>query len=307
MESQSSHLFWYVIFNPASGNGKGKKKISHIKALMKKYDMSFKIVTTHYPGHEIILVQEAVFKGYFNLICIGGDGTLHHIVNGIMHLEKNDREKIRLAVIPTGTGNDWVKNYKIPTDPEKALKIISNNKCLRQDIGQIKLIDEQKNIYFNNAAGIGFDAYVVKNVNQYKKWGNLAYLITALSCFTNYPIKMYSIHSDRHVINAELLMISVGLCQYSGAGMQLTDYKNHINEHFDMTLIKSISLNKIVRNILKLYQGGIDKMKETTCVQVRSISVRGNSRAFIQADGELLGKGNAEIMLIPKAISFIIS
>lgn len=307
MKPQSLDLYWYVIFNPTSGNGKGKKKIGHIEALMKKYGLSFKIVRTNYPRHEIDLVKEAVLKGYFHLICIGGDGTLHHTVNGIMQLEKNDREKIRLAVIPTGTGNDWVKNYKIPTDPEKAIKIISNYKCFRQDIGQITLIDEEKKIYFNNAAGIGFDAYVVKNVNRYKKWGKLAYLITALSCFANYPIQMYSIVSDGHEINAELLMISIGLCQYSGAGMQLTDYKNHVKQHFDMTLVKSISLNKIILNILKLYQGSINQMKETNCSQVRSILIRGNSTAYIQADGELLGKGNAEIILIPEAISFIIS
>lgn len=306
MELQSSDLYWYVIFNPVSGNGKGKKKISHIKALMKKYGMKFQVTETRYPRHETILVQEAVLKGNFNLICIGGDGTLHHMVNGLMQLEANDRDKIRLAVIPTGTGNDWVKNYKIPTDPEKAIKIISNNKCFRQDIGQVTLIEKQEKVYFNNAAGIGFDAYVVKNVSRFKKWGKLAYLITALSCFKKYPLKSYTIVCDGHEIHTQLLMISIGLCQYSGAGMQLTDYKNHVNEHFDLTLIGSISLNKIILNISKLYQGGIDTMKETNCSQVQGISVKG-SRAFIQADGELLGRGNAEIIMIPKAISFIIA
>lgn len=307
MESQSLHPFWFVVFNPASGNGKGQKKFSHIKALMKKYGMNFKIVKTHYPYHEAILVHEAVLNGFYNIICIGGDGTLHHMVNGLMLLQENEREKVRLAVIPTGTGNDWVKNYNIPIHPEKAIKIITNNKCFSQDIGQVTLIDEQKKIYFHNAAGIGFDAYVVKNVHRYKKWGKLAYLFTALSCFKKYPIKMYSIICDGHEINAELLMISLGLCQYSGSGMQLTDYKNHISEHFDMTLIKSISLNKIIRNIFKLYQGKIDQMIETNCSQVRSISIKGNSSAYIQADGELLGKGNAKIILIPNAISFVIS
>ena len=159
---------WYIIYNPISGGGNAEKKINSIQNLFIYNKIKTETVRTQYPHHEEELVQKAIKKGYNKFICIGGDGTIHHMVNGIMKQNYADTRTIKLAVIPTGTGNDWVKNYKISTNFKKAIDIILRNNSIFQDIGKIILSHPHKEVYFNNAAGIGFDAYVVKNINQYK-------------------------------------------------------------------------------------------------------------------------------------------
>ena len=297
---------WYIIYNPISGSGNAERKINSIQNLLYDHNLQTEIIRTQYAHHEEELVQKAIKKGYRNFICIGGDGTIHHIVNGIMKQNHVEPHEIKLAVIPTGTGNDWVKHYKIPVNFKKAINIILQNKSFFQDIGKLTLSQTGKQVYFNNAAGIGFDAYVVKNINHYKNWGSLAYLFAALLSFKTYNKGKFIVSTDHKKTESDIFLISIGICKYSGAGMQLTDHKNHRSGFFDVTLIKSISLRKVILNIFKLYNGQINQVKETYCSQAKDFRTIGNHTSYVQADGELIGMGDVDINIIPKAIQFII-
>lgn len=104
---------WFVIVNPTSGNGKFLKKLNFIKKQFQKNNIDITMVITKYIHHEKTLVQQAIIDGFTKFISVGGDGTLHHIINGIMQQNIVKTSEIKVAVIPVGTGNDWVKTYKI--------------------------------------------------------------------------------------------------------------------------------------------------------------------------------------------------
>lgn len=297
---------WYIIFNPTSGGGKSKHKLNTIIALFHQYKLKSTTVCTQYPHHEEVLVKEAIKEGFTQFVCVGGDGTIHHMVNGIMKQPYIESYKIKLAVIPIGTGNDWVKNYSIPRKMEKAVQLIQNNNYLLQDIGKATLLENNKQVFFNNAAGIGFDAYVVKNIYKYKKWASLAYLFAALFSYKSYKNGRFTVITDYQKVDTEVFLIAIGICKYSGGGMQLTDYKHRKKNYFDVTLIKSIKLSKVILNISKLYNGHINHLKEVECFHTQEFKIIGNTSSYIQADGELLGQGDARIRIIPKAIQFVI-
>lgn len=306
METEPLDIYWYAICNPTSGGGIKQNKIDRILSYLKQYQIPYQFTSTQYPHHEEDLVQRAIYKGYSKFICIGGDGTIHHMINGIMKQTFIDTKHIKLAVLPTGTGNDWVKNYNIPKDPKKAIQLIQVNKSTFQDIGKITLIDQNKVSFFNNAAGIGFDAFVVKNLSLYKKWGSLAYLIAALSSFNSFEKSQISYSMDSLKMKSNIFLFSIGICRYSGAGMQFTDFKNHKKGYFDFTMIKSITLLSVIKQILKLYNGKINTVKEVTCFQMKEFKISKNDSCYIQADGELIGKGNVIFEILPDAIQFII-
>lgn len=307
MKSETTILEWYIICNPTSGGGIKNKSIKRILSHFKKLNLSYQLIFTQYAHHEETLVTEAIKKGYLNFVCIGGDGTIHHMINGIMKQTYVDTHKIALAVIPKGTGNDWVKNYSIPKSEEKAIELIFKNKRIRQDIGKITLDKTNKTHFFTNAAGIGFDAFVVKNIEKYRKWKQLAYILGGLTSFTSFKVSKIEYKFNTHHQKSEIFMINIGLCKYSGGGMQLTDYKNHQQGYFDLTLIKSIAFLKVIRNLNKLYNGRITEIMETACSRTKSIKIVNNRDYFIQADGELIGKGQALFEIIPSSIQFIIS
>jgi len=302
------HNNWFTIVNPTSGNGKGLKKLNIIKKHFKKYKIPVTIVLTKYIHHEKILVQQAIKEGFTKFISVGGDGTLHHIVNGIMQQNIIKSNQIKVAVIPVGTGNDWVKTYQIPNKIEKAISLIKKGNFIYQDIGKIKILSNNKVTYFNNLAGIGFDGFVVKRISSYKKLGSITYLLGGLTSFFTYKKSNLIVSIGNHKIKSKMFMISIGLCKYSGGGMQLTDYKNHKNGLFDITLIKNITLKKVLVNIKKLYNGKIIYLKEVESIQEETLKIKvlQNPLPYIQADGELLGQGNLEINIIKNAIQFVV-
>jgi len=298
--------YWYTIINPTSGSGKSLRQLNLIKKLFKKNNLNTIIVLTEYIHHEKELVQTAIEQGYTKFISVGGDGTLHHIINGIMSQNTIATNKIKVAVIPVGTGNDWVKTYKIPNNIEGAIQIINKENIIFQDIGYLKLLDTNNKLYFNNLAGIGFDAFVVKRISSFKKIGTIAYLLGGLTSFFSYKKNMLHVIIDNKNIKTKIFMISIGLCKYSGGGMQLTDFKNHKNGVFDITLIKNITLIKVLLHLKKLFNGKIIHLKEVETHQSKSLKVLSNKAAYIQADGELLGKGNVEINIINNAIQYVV-
>ena len=299
---------WYTIINPISGNGKSLKNLAFIKSLFDQYELNVEIVVTEFKHHEKKLVQNAIKQGFTKFICIGGDGTLHHMVNGIMNQNLIESNRLKIGVIPVGTGNDWVKTYKISKNIERSIQIIKNDRTIYQDIGHIRFLKNNKDHYFNNVAGTGFDAFVVNKINNIKKFGSLAYLIGGLSGFLNYRKDYIQIEINDKTIKSKIFMISIGLCKFSGGGMQLTDFKNHKNGLFDITLIKNITLFKVIFNIKKLYNSKLFKLKEVEAYQSNTIKIilRTYQTTFIQADGELLGSGDVNICTIRKALQFVV-
>ena len=298
---------WFVIINPTSGNGSSRRKWPKIKTLLETEGFNFDFTFTQHSTHSTTLVQKAINQGFNNIICIGGDGTLHNIINGLQQQQFTDSTTINIGVIPIGTGNDWIKTHNIPLDIEKAVSIIKNGKLNQQDLGKIEFIDDNREpVYFNNLAGIGFDGFVVSKVGKFKHLGSLAYLIGAISglfAFNNFHAKVILSNKE---IETKSLMVLIGLCRYSGGGMQLT--KNPITNDglFDITIAKDLSKFEIIKNLVNLFNGKIINHDKVENIKVTNLTIKTASKhqPFIQADGELIGKGNIHLSIITKAFSF---
>jgi len=298
---------WFVVINPISGNGTTKKLWPKIEQLLLTYRFDFEYAFTTHPKHSIELIQNSIYQGFKNIICIGGDGTLHNIVNGIMSQEMVASTIITVGVIPIGTGNDWVKTYGIPKDIETAIQIIKNGNTKKQDIGKIELLNQNMSpIYFNNLAGVGFDGFVVSKVGKYKHFGALAYLVgtvMGLFVFKNFETE---ISLNTETITTKSLMVLIGLCKYSGGGMQLTKSPCPSDGLFDVTIAENFSKWDIVKNISKLFNGTIENFKKVQPFKTKSITIKilQKDKPFIQADGELIGVGDFKVSILQNAFSF---
>jgi YegS/Rv2252/BmrU family lipid kinase len=298
---------WFVIINPTSGNGSSKKKWTKIQQLLNAYEFDFEYAFTMRQKHSVDIVQQAIDKGFFNIISVGGDGTLHNIVNGIMLQSKIPSTNITVGVIPIGTGNDWIKTHHIPKDIESAIQIIKKGNTKLQDIGKIELLDKKKEpIYFINLAGVGFDGYVVSRVEKYKRFGALAYLFGALFGLVSYKNFNSKVRINSENISGKTLMVLIGLCEYSGGGMKLTKKPNPFDGFFDVSVAKDFSKLDIIFNTVKLFNGKIVDFKKVTPLKTTSIEIEieEEKHPYIQADGELIGKGDFRVSIIPKTFRF---
>ncbi|TDQ28674.1 diacylglycerol/lipid kinase family protein [Tenacibaculum caenipelagi] len=298
---------WFIIVNPVAGSCNFNKFWIEIQQELKFNNIHYEYAKTTYAKHEILLLQKAINQGFKKIISVGGDGTLHHIINGIMTQSEVDTRKIIVAVIPLGTGNDWIKTYNISKKIKKAVSIIKHQKTIYQDIGYLELSNTSS--YFNNLAGIGYDGYVVNKLNKLKRFGSIAYLLSGIAGLFFYKKTTFKIEIGSRIIETKCLMALFGICKYSGGGMQLTDYKDSSNGLFDITIAKNFSFLDLIFNIKKLYNGKIlqHKKVETHLSKELLITPKNISKLpYIQADGELIGKGSVKVSLINKAIQFVI-
>ncbi len=300
---------WFVIVNPASGNGAAKKQWPKIQNELNCKKFIFEFSFTNHEKHSIELVQKAIEQGYTKFISVGGDGTLHNVVNGIMSLNPTNISAIKIGIIPIGTGNDWVKTYLIPKEYKKAIQIIKNENIIAQDIGKIIIKSTHKVVYFINQAGIGFDAHVVHKVIKYKYLGFLAYLIGALVSLTGYKKSTLKINFNNIVLKNKTLLFLIGICTYTGGGLILTKDANPVDGLFDISYVQKINLFNILINLPNLFNGKITNTKFVNNYKSSYIKIQvlDTQKAYIQADGEIIGSGNFSAIILDKALNFIIS
>lgn len=299
---------WFLIVNPTAGNGNFDKLWLEIKHELKIQQLEYSFVLTEYHKHEIDLVHKAINKGYKNIISVGGDGTLHHIINGIMTQKKVQTNEITVGIIPLGTGNDWIKTYNISKNIKKAIILIKKRNTIYQDIGYLKL--KNTSAYFNNVAGIGYDGYVVNKLNKLKRFGSIAYLISGISGLVLYKKPTFTIAVNNQIITSKCLMTLFGICKYSGGGMQLTDYKSTNDGLLDVSIVKNLTFLNLLFNVPKLYNGLITNHKKVDTYLSTELLITPKNldkNIYIQADGELIGTGSVKVTICKQAIQFVIN
>lgn len=296
---------WKIIINPTSGSGKAKRTWPKIRELLTRSGLEFEEEFTAYHQHGMEISRKAISEGFKNLIVIGGDGTIHNVVNGIMRQNRFPSNEIKLAVIPIGTGNDWIKTQGISKDIKKAIEVIVTQNSVFQDIGLIEFEDNSTPpTYFCNLAGFGFDAFVVERVRSFKRFGGVAYLLGAIAGLIRFKPFWVKIKTNKSEFSGKILLAVAGIGQYAGGGMRLTDYSGYDSGFLDSGMAKNFTTLDLLRNLFRLFNGTINKSKkiEQHRVSYLKAEFENNNIPWVQADGELIGRGNLKISILKSAL-----
>jgi diacylglycerol kinase (ATP) len=301
---------WFVLVNPTSGNGKGKRFWEKkIKNKLEESGLSFKWGYSQYEGHAIVCTVEAIKKGYRNFIVVGGDGTHNEIVNGILRQKIVDPLDITLATIPLGTGNDWIKTMRIPTNIDKAIDIIKNGKTYIHDTGLITYYNGKKKAqrYFLNVAGLGFDAYVAQRMTNTKKYGKLSYFIALAGGLLGFKNIEVVLKSKTKKMTSKIFTVNVGIGKYFGSGMKITPNAIPNDGLFDITVIKDVTKLEVISELGRLYKGTFVKHPKIEIFRTPNISIASDVPIYVQADGELLGHVPVNFEIVPQTLKVMVS
>jgi YegS/Rv2252/BmrU family lipid kinase len=176
---------WFFIVNATAGNGKSGKKINQIIEVLNRKNILFEIELTKKRNHAVELAKNAADEGYEKIISVGGDGTLHEVVNGLM--QSKNLQDVKLGILPEGGGNDYVKNFNMPDKIERCIEIFLNNHSKKVDVGKAGTS------YFINSFGLGFDAKVayfaqkIKGINGLPRY--LLAVVKAMIQLEHYPMR----------------------------------------------------------------------------------------------------------------------
>lgn len=310
MENQET-IEWFVIVNPNAGKRKGAKDWLKIAALLNEAGIRFTNVFTEHKDHASKLAKKYIENGHKKIIVVGGDGTLNEVVNGVFNQSHCPTTDITLAMIPVGTGNDWCRMFKIPGDYKQAINLIIKGKTFIQDAGSLTYYTSENQHpvrYFINMAGLGFDAMVAKKTNKQKEAGKsnpLSYFYNIFTSLFSYQNTSATITFDNETFKSDVFTMSVGIGMYNGGGMKQAPNASPDDGLFDISIIRPIGKFKVIRNVLKLFDGSYVKLPEVSSFQSSSILIETRSPLYIEADGESLGHSPFEFKIVSKSIKLI--
>src|SRR5438128_135177 len=214
------------IVNPTSANGRMRRRWkTYERAFRRELGTTFAVRPTDHPGHAIDLTEAALGDGATTIVSVGGDGTLHEVVNGYLRQRENARSTdAALAVFSVGTGADFVRILPMPQTPAALARIIQKREPQQIDAGLCEFVDHgtRTDRYFVNVAEFGSGGAVVDRVNRSTKilGGRLSFVIAILRTLPRYRNTRVTYEADGAPAKDVLMNdFVVANGRYFGAGL----------------------------------------------------------------------------------------
>ncbi|MEG1405237.1 MAG: diacylglycerol kinase family lipid kinase [Alistipes sp.] len=313
MEAGTQDVKWFVVVNPVAGGGRGLDHFPLISKLLRDEHVLCEPVFTEHKFHATELTVSAVKAGYRHIIVVGGDGTLHEVVNGLFIQQEVAPTEVLLAVVAVGTGNDWVRTFGIPNRYQDAIQAIKEQHSFLQDVGVISYEEShyRQSRYMANVAGAGFDAAVNRLFTHLQKKGRKGrwlYAWSMLRAFFSYKSTGMKVWvDDRLVYNNLLLSVAIGICKYNGGGMQQLPDAVADDGMFDMSLVRPIHIWHVLFRSRYLFNGGIYRIRHVLKERGSRIRIESSPEVSVEVDGELLGESPLEFSILHRAIRIVVS
>lgn len=301
---------WFVIGNPNSGKGKVSAFISEIEHFFSQQELELSICE-EFEKQSFLRASEGLKKGYRKLLVCGGDGTINQVVNAIFQQNEVASEEVLIAFIPFGTGNDWIKSMGIPTNSAEALQLLIKGKEQKIDIGKLTCMwgTEQKDAYFANIAGFGYDAFVVQEMQKRKdknKFGKLSYLYAALSLLIQYKPTKMRIEGDNFNYDGPVLSGCVGKGKYNGNGMMQVPHAKLDDGKLAIMLMAGITKLGMLLQTANIYKGTFVNHKKIETFHSEHLKVDSNPPVRVECEGELLGFSPFEFSIKPQSLRVLV-
>jgi len=299
-----------VIVNPVAANGAVGKRWPQMRDTLQAEGGQFDASFTEGPNHATELAREALSAGYQTIVAVGGDGTLHEVVNGLVREGLVD-PAVNLGIIPGGTGADSVRTLGIPHDYRAACHRLLRGKPDCIDLGLITCVSQGQEVqrYFLNVAGLGFDGEVAERVNRSSKalGGTIPFLSSLFVKLLTYQNKTVEVTLDGQQ-RLQQKANSVVVCNgcYVGGSMHIAPRAALDDGLFDVIIIGDTSKLEIVANVPRIYRGTHLSHPKVDEYRAREVRVKARERMFLQADGELIGEAPATFQIIPQALHVLV-
>ena len=302
---------WYIIVNPCSGKRIYRKGIHLLKKALHDCNQTSELQFTQKEGHAAELARNAADMGYRQFVVIGGDGTLNEVINGIFSSGCTSTEEILVAAIPSGTGNDWIRQWNI-TWKTSLTDYFRSGKRILVDVGRIMEKDgaEKRSHYFLNAAGLGLDGDVVYRADNLRNWvgaQSWTYLVSVFLSVFKLRYRQLCIETAEEQIAGDVLTVCIGNGCYTGGGLMQTPKANPCDGLLDIMLVQHIRLRDIPSLLNALLKRRFDLHPAVKTVRSNALSISALQPIRCETDGVLLTMNYPlEIKLLPEKIQFLI-
>ena len=292
----------FVIVNQRAG--KGARHPDEFRTMLTGAGLEFDLEVTKRRHHAVELARHAIDEGCGYIVAVGGDGTIHEVVNGMMGPDGPRNPDAVLGVVSAGSGSDFARTFGLP-DPVKAgVGHLAGDTTLAIDVARVTFTTEggEATEWFPNIAEAGLGADVVRRAERLpRKLGRSRYLVGFWMTLGVFKGTEGTVMCDGETYQGRVTNLVVANGQFFGGGMHVAPKAVPSDGKLDV-LIQVGSKADYVASITKVYRGTHIPSPSIKQYLARRVEVTTKTPLRVEADGELLGTTPATFGLVENAL-----
>lgn len=288
----------YFIVNRLSGKGKGAVVTERIRLYLQEKKIAYKMVTTEYKAHAVELAAQLCReKDCSALVAVGGDGTFSEVLNGM-------DTRIPLGLIPSGTGNDFIRSVPAGKTLEEQLDAVIQNRISPVDFIQV---NDRRSI---NIAGTGFDVDILLRQEKMRRYlkGSLSYFAALIVTVFTMKFRQFRVRiDDSEMIDTAGLLLCAANGKYFGGGLPISLDSCPDDGVLELVLVKKMPRVLIPYMLVQFLRGKLSDIKNYVELRrYRSIECSVTPKVDIQLDGELFDMPHFTCTLCPGGLKLFL-
>lgn len=288
----------YFLINPISGKQKSKKIFQSINHTLKLKNINFDYSETEYSGHAIKIAKELDLNSYNGIIIIGGDGTFHEVISGLM--SRTDNKKIPIGIVPGGSGNSFLYSEK-DNDPNSIFNKILKFEKQKIDVLKVKTPDDL--LYSINLVGWGLVTDIGKSAEKYRWLGTSRYTLVSLIEIIKNKSRNATLIIENKEYKKTFTFIIACNTKYVGKGMYMAPSAVINDGLLDLIIVKgNLSRRLLFKTLPKLFKGTHINDPNIEYKQISKFSLLTKDKDLLNIDGELKGTTSIEVEVVNNAI-----
>jgi YegS/Rv2252/BmrU family lipid kinase len=236
------------------------------------------------------------------VVAVGGDGTVNEVVNGLV-----ETDGAELAVIPRGTGWDFVRTYGIPRRLEDAVAVALHGQVRTIDLGRAGYRGRDGGAggcYFANIASAGMSGAIARRANETSKalGGKISYLWATLAVFSRWRSDEVQVTVDGERRSGRMHDVVVANGRYFGGGMMICPEAVPDDGVFDVLLIGDLTKRDLLVTLPKTYRGRHLPHPKAEVLRGAVVELEPADPLLVELDGEQPGTTPARFEVVPRAL-----
>jgi YegS/Rv2252/BmrU family lipid kinase len=298
--SRKNTIKTVFLVNPAAENGAAGRRWPELAHEAASLGLQGETRFSERPGHLTELAREAAADADL-LVAVGGDGTVNEVVNGIAGLD------VELALIPRGTGGDFVRTFGIPRKLDRAVEVALRGRTRAIDLGRGRYrswAGEDEESYFANIASAGMSGAIAKRTNETSKalGGKVSYAWATVAVFSRWRSDEVRVRVDGTEQAGRMHDVIVANGRYLGGGMKMVPEAEPDDGLLDVLLIGDLTKRDLLLTMPKTYRGKHLPHPKATLLRGTTVEIDAPEPLPVELDGEQPGTTPVRFEIVPRAL-----
>jgi diacylglycerol kinase (ATP) len=288
------------LVNPAAENGAAGRRWPELAHRAAALGLHGDALLSERPGHLAELAREAAADADL-LVAVGGDGTVNEVANGIAGLD------VELALIPRGTGGDFVRTFGIPRKLDEAVAVALGGRTREIDLGKGRYrswAGGEAESYFANVASAGMSGAIAKRANETSKalGGKVSYAWATVAVFSRWRNDEVRVRVDGEEHAGRMHDVIVANGRYLGGGMKMVPDAEPDDGRLDVLLIGDLTKRDLLLTMPKTYRGTHLPHPKATLLRGATVEIDAPEPLPVELDGEQPGTTPVRFEIVRRAL-----